>query len=263
MESNAFERITEKLEETLSSQEFKRAEDFTEENGRAALFTSEAVAYSVLYNEKSKRFELRSAPFSDGEAGDWKTVSVWLFDPETDSAADADSIANDFSDTVSAKKRTEMVQQVRKKKQKGEDSTSDPVFFYNRLVGIFPELRDEISREKIEYGQVRPFSFAKEKVLPKISGLVSAYPDSDVCKKLCSLMGDMYQNGDLDTRSVVTIVLLNGLDDSAFAGIENQLSDELKTAAAAARKLRGKKIKPEKKKKPRKFTAATLNDMRK
>ena len=39
-------------------------------------------------------------------------------------------------------------------------------------------------------------------------------------------MGDMYQNGDLDTRSVVTIVLLNGLDDSAFAGIENQLSDE-------------------------------------
>lgn len=263
MESNALERIAEKLEETLSSQEFNRAEDLTEENGRAALFISEAVAYSILYNEKSKRFELRSAPCSDGTPGDWKTVSVWLFDPATDTAADAESIANDFVDTVSAKKRTEMVQQVRKKKQKGEDSNSDPIFFYNRLVGIFPELRDEITREKIEYGKVRPFAFAQEKILPKVSGLVTSYPDSDVCEKLCGLMSDMYANGDLDTRSVITIVLLNGLEDSAFEEIRDTLSDELKTAANAARKLKGKKIKPEKKKKPSKFSAATLNEMRK
>ena len=39
MESNAFERIAEKLEETLSSQEFKRAEDFTEEKLASVLFS--------------------------------------------------------------------------------------------------------------------------------------------------------------------------------------------------------------------------------
>lgn len=262
METSAFELIAEKLGEALSEQDFSRADDLQEENGRAALFTGEAIAYSMLYNEASKRFELRSAPFADGEPGEWKTVSAWLFDAETDKPADAESIANDFVDTVSAKKRTEIVQQARKKKQKGEDSTSDPLFFYNRLVGVFPELRDEITREKIEYGQVRPFAFAKEKVLPKAVGLVKAYPDSEVCEKFCALLGDMYANGDLDTRSVITIVLLNGLDDDLYNAIFEKLSDELKVAAAAARKFKGKTVKPEKKKKERKFTAATLNEMR-
>ena len=35
------------------------------------------------------------------------------------------------------------------------------------------------------------------------------YPNSDPMKKLCALLDDMYKDGDLDTRSIVTIGLLN------------------------------------------------------
>ncbi len=85
----------------------------------------------------------------------------------------------------------------------------DPLFFMNRLVNIFPELKDELNEEKIVYGQVRFATFIKAHVVPRCEDLAQKYPNSDPMKKLCSLLDDMYANGDLDTRSLAAITLLN------------------------------------------------------
>ena len=79
-------------------------------------------------------------------------------------------------------------------------------------------------------------------------------------KKLCSLFDDMYKNGDLDTRSIVTISLLNSLSDSAFQVFTQRVGEELQKDLKFTRKLKGKKIKPEKKKKKKKVVAKPLSN---
>jgi len=54
--------------------------------------------------------------------------------------------------------------------------------------------------------------------------------------------------------------LLNALDDEQFNTVFEYLSDDLKKAAKAARKYKGKKVKPEKPKKKNVSKASTLND---
>lgn len=105
------------------------------------------------------------------------------------------------------------------------------------------------------YGQVRPATFVRDKLVPKCEALAKNRAGSDAMKKLCALLDDMYKNGDMDLRSVITAVLLNGLSDEAFAAMREGLGEELQKSSRFSRRLRGKQVKPEKKKKQKKVEA--------
>ncbi len=249
MAFNGFDYIQNILEQELSQQGFQEPQPLEAEEGRAVMFATDDVAYSILYDQKKKSFILRSTTLDgDGKPGDWRQLSTWLYDSLEGEKGDADSIANDFIEVVRGPKRMAMVQQ-RKKQGRGEERNVDPIFFLNRLVNLFPELREELNEERIVYGQVRFVTFTKHKVVSKAEDLLKTYPDSEPAERLCALLDDMYKNGDLDLRSLVTSVLLNGLSREAFAGAEQKMGDELKKVCKFSRKLIGKNIKPEKKKK--------------
>ena len=255
MDFNAFEWIQAKLQEELLNQGFGEAAPLEDSAGKAVLFSGESVAYSLLYDKKAGHFELRSATLDeDGAPGKWRRLALWLFDEKEGDRSDAESIANDFLDIVRGPKQIKQAQQKRRR-GKDEERSVDPAFFINRLVNIFPQIKEDINGEKIVYGQVRPATFLKEKVVAKCEGLASAQPQGEAVKKFCALLDDMYKNGDMDLRSLLTAVLLNGLSDSAYAVLEGQMGDELKKASRFSRKLRGKNIKPEKKKKQKKVEA--------
>lgn len=255
MEFNAFGLIQDGLAEELAQQGFGAPEPLEYEGGRAVMFTAEDVAYSLRYDEKNQRFELCSTTLDgDGKPGDWRSLSMWLFDKREGDKGDAESILSDFLEVVRGPKRVALVQQKRKR-GKDDERSVDPLFFLNRLVNIFPELKDELNEEKIMYGQVRFVTFVKQKVAPKCEDLAVKYPDSEPCKKLCALFDDMYKNGDLDLRSILTVSLLNTMSDQAFASLQERVGEELQKDLKYTRKLKGKKIKPEKKKKQKKVEA--------
>lgn len=252
MDFNAFSLIQDGLAEELSKQGFHGPEPLEYEGGRAVSYATEEVAYCLRYDRGHQRFELCSATISSsGEVGDWRSLSLWLFDEKEGDKRDAESILSDFLDVVRGPKRVAVVQQKRKR-GKDDERNVDPLFFMNRLVNIFPELKDELNEEKIVYGQVRFVTFVKQKVVPKCEGLAVNYPDSEPCKKLCALLDDMYKNGDLDLRSIVTVSLLNTMSDEAFASLRDRVGEELQKDLKYTRKLKGKKIKPEKQKKQKK-----------
>ena len=253
MEQRAFELIQEKLQEALSEQGFRSAVEMEVENGRAVLFSTVEVGYGLFYEAKQTRFVLRSTTMkNDKEPGQFRELSVWLFDPETSELSDAESIANDFLEIVQGSKRREMVQTAKKRRRKDEENNADPLFFFNRLVAIFPELRDEMNEERIVYGQVRPAVFARDKVAPKCEQLAKNYPDSEALQKLGVVLSDLYGAGDMDTRAVIQFGVLNNVkDEAAIAAIKAQFAQDsdLYKVYPEARKLIGKKIKPEKQKK--------------
>lgn len=250
MDFNAFQLIQTALGSELAEQGFSEPQPLEDPAGQAVIFSAEGLAYSLLFDNKHKSFLLRSATLEDGKAKEWRTLSTWLFDPESGDRSDAESIVNDFLEVIRGPKRVEIVQQQRKR-SKGEERSVDPMFFVNRLAGLFPDIKEPLNQEKITYGQVRYITFIKKYVLPEIESLLKDYPDSEPAKKLGELLDDMYKNGDLDLRSIVTYVVIDGLSSGSFETLYGLMGDELKKSAKPARKLIGKNIKPEKKKKPR------------
>ena len=67
-------------------------------------------------------------------------------------------------------------------------------------------------------------------------------------KKMCELLNEFYKNGDLDVRSIITMVILNGLSDTAVQNIMEQADPMLKKGYKYGVKWKGKKAKPEREK---------------
>ncbi len=259
MELNrAFELITGKVEKILLARGYKKQAVAESDKEMTALYTGD-IAYSIVYYFDKKRVLLRSCGMEDGEPDNtWKTVATWLFDPETDTSRDAENIGEDFAETIRGPKQT-AVQKQKKSKKDGEN-TSDPLFFANRMVMYFPELRDEIAYEKAHYESFRGITFADEKIMPRFKEYVKTLNKGSM-EKFSKTLSDLYDTGDLDVKGIITYILLNSIeDDEVFEKVTGNFAPENKKIAVESRKLRGKKMKPEKPKKPSRFMADTLNN---
>ncbi|MBQ3693142.1 MAG: hypothetical protein II931_07505, partial [Clostridia bacterium] len=156
MINKAFEIVNKKVDSALSEQGFTRQNvSGTNSNELVTLYTGETTAYSVIYYKDKKHIVMRSCSMTeDGPDNEWKTIGTWMFDPATDSEREAESIGNDFAESVSAPKFVQTTKQ-KKKKKNSDDGSGDPVFFSKRLVAVFPELKEEIRTEEESYEQFR------------------------------------------------------------------------------------------------------------
>ena len=262
LDQKIFENVAGSVGAALAELGYERVKNpESDPEGPVAVYTATESAYGILYRESQKRFELRSCGLEDGNPdGQWKSVSLWLFDPETDSQAQAQSIVDDFIETVRGPKQLAAVK-ARKKRKKDDENNADPLFFFNRFVNVFPELKDEITAERGMYGEIRTVTFARASLLPRIAAVCANPGEKDRAAKCCTLLNDLYVAGDMDVRSLITIVILNGLSPEALEVLRPTFSAELAKSYKSAAKLKGKKIKPEKKKKHKNFMAQTLNNM--
>lgn len=255
----AFNLIVDKVNEELTKLGYEKQKVATEnDNELVALFTSQNVAYSVVYYKDKQQMVLRSCPMTEeGPDNEWKTLATWLYDETTATQKDAESIANDFVEGVSGTVAIKRAKQVKQKKKKDDDGTADPKFLAKRFVAFFPELRDEIRNEEDCYFPFRGATFAKEKIAPKVSMYVKRASKTEL-EKFATLFNVQYGNGDVDTRSIITIVILNELENEEYEALSEYFDADLKKAGKAARKYRGKEVKPEKPKKINPSKASTL-----
>lgn len=261
MDEKFFGIINNKVFKVLESQGFQRNKvENTDDNEMAALYTGEGVAYIVVYYNDKKQVLLRSSSMTDdGPDNQWKTMATWMFDPENDGEKQAESIGNDFAETLGAPVRVKAVKSAKKKKN-SDEGKNDPVFLSKRLMNIFPELRDEIKAEEEGYDPFRGVTFTKEHVVPKVNELLR-YGSNKEIDKLAAILNAQYNAGDLDTRSIITIVILNGIDSQQSAEkLNGCLDDTLKKSWQFAKKYKGKKVKPEKPKAKKKTIAERLGE---
>ena len=255
----AFDFIAGRVEEELVKSGYTRQKVSSEDsNELVALFTSENIAYSVVYIKDKQQMVLRSCAMTEeGPDNEWKTLATWLYDDETSDKKDAESIANDFLEGVAGAVAIRRAKQVKQKKKKSDDGTADPKFLAKRFVSFFPELKEEIQNEEDCYYPFRGATFAKEHIAPKAAKFLKNAKGKEL-QKFAALFNTQYANGDADTRSIITIVILNSLDDTAFSTLYEELDEDTQKAAKAGRKYRGKQVKPEKPKKKSVSRASNL-----
>ena len=215
----AFDYIVGKVEEELVKQNYTKQKVVAEnDNELVSLFTSASLAYSVVYYKDKEQMVLRSCTMTDeGPDNEWKTLATWLYDETVGTQKDADSIANDFIEGVSGTLAIKRAKQVKQKKKKDDDGTADPKFLAKRFVTYFPELREEIKNEEDCYFPFRGATFAKEHIAPKIPMYIKRANKNEI-EKFANVFNVQYNNGDVDTRAIITIVLLNSLDDAEYNG---------------------------------------------
>ena len=263
MLNKAFDLISEKVEEALQARGFSRVKiQSTDPNELVSLYTSENLAYSVVYYRDKMFMVLRECPMTDsGPDNDWKNIATWLFDPENDTLKEASSIAGDFCDALTSAAAVKKAKAVKKTK-KGDDGNADPLFLAKRFIPLFPEIQDDIRIELERYGAFRGVAFARKSIVPRVNRLVSGGKHAEL-KKLGSILSAQYGNGDVDTRSIITVVILNSIPEENDAKIEEYLDEKLKKAFSFSKKYRGKIVKPEKEKKKKKTIAQRLEGMQK
>lgn len=259
MVKKAFELISKRVEEVLVAKNFSKIES---ENEMIKVFADSNVAYSVSYDDKSQKMFLKASVMTEnGPSDDWKELSTWLFEPEVNSMKDAENIANDFAETIagSSKSSTKSV----KKKKKDSDDNVDDMFLINRFVNIFPDLKDDVKTERSFYDNFRTINFTKEYIVPRFLETINSNSQKDKFKKICKLLSNLYSSGNLDARALITFVILNSVENKDdIEKVEGELGEELQKAWKFSRKLKGKKIKPEKVKKKSSFVASTLNEQK-
>ena len=263
MLNEAFEHISAKVEAALEPQGFKKEKISSTDDGElVSLYTSENMAYSVIFDDDKNFMILRECPMSeDGPNNDWKTLSTWIFDPERDTLKEASSIGNDFCDALSAPSAVKKAKQAKKTK-KSDEGSADPLFLAKRFMTLFPELKDEIRNEQDCYYPFRGVTFARASIVPRVNAMVKEGKAADL-KKLGGILSAQYGNGDPDTRSIITIVILNSIPEEDEAKIEEYLDDRLKKAFDHSKKYRYKTVKPEKEKKKKQTVAQRLEGMQK
>ena len=257
--NEAFKLISDKVEAALAPQGYTKQKVSGSDGEMVSLFTSADNAYSVVYfTDKSHMVMRHCAMTEDGPDNDWRTLATWMFNPEEDGKKEAESIANDFVDNCSGAVNAKRIKTTKKKKKKDSDEgNADPLFLAKRFVGFFPELKDEIKQEQDCYYPFRGVTFTRASILPRLSELVRQGSKKDM-EKLGALLSTQYENGDVDTRSIITIVILNGLPDEKYEEISAVLSEDLQRAWKYALKYKGKTVKPEKPKKKKKSMVERL-----
>lgn len=265
MQDKDFRLIADKLSEALAPQGIQEQKvSNSDDNEKVALFTNENIAYSIVYYFDKKHILMRSCAMTeDGPDNDWRTLATWMFDPETDGAKEAASIANDFAEAVSNTAAIKRMKTTKAKRKKNEDEgNADPIFLAKRFVSLFPELKDEIKEEDEFYYPFRGVTFTKAHIVPRVNNYVKTATKAEL-EKLCQLLSTQYSNGDFDTRSIITIVILNSIDESRWEDVNQYLSEDLQKAWKGARKFKDKKVKPEKPKKKKKTMAQRLTESQK
>ncbi len=237
---NYFELLCDTICENIGAQNF----NVSKEDNKIKL-SGGALSYEISYDIPNKKVDLLEE-CGDGE--NQKLVSSWYFDSENMPKKDIALITNDFIETMGAKEGKFKACKAKKKASGTNESNVTGLFFANRMANIFPELKAEIQAEKAICHDFRAANFAIKNILPKLKQLVAENKDKTKINKLAKLLSDLYQNGTLDTRSIITMGILNGIsdDESAANNLKSILSPELQKAWEAALKYKGKKVKPEK-----------------
>ena len=223
----------------------------TRNDQEVAVLTNGNTNAKIVYSPDIKRFLLfrGDANCSDNN---YTELQSYLFEPTGDAAADvreANSVANEFSETFSGPAPMNMIPEASRKlsKKERESDESSAVYFVNRIPSVLPECREPLLMHKEYFDMLLPNKFCEEVVVSAVTRLLSDKSRKPQAEQFFAFLNKMYDSGDMDVKSIITMTILNSITgEERIEYVDTLLSDTLKKSWKSARKFIGKEVKPEK-----------------
>ncbi|BED92363.1 MAG: hypothetical protein RsTaC01_0061 [Candidatus Paraimprobicoccus trichonymphae] len=187
--------------------------------------------YLIKYEKSSKVVDLIN---KNGEQ-----VSSWMLSLDNYIPDYLDLISRDFLNII-LNVKPEANKISRKIFQSSSEKDINLVFFINRMITIFPELKENLTKMKLKESEnFYLIEFIEKGFLPKIKELFFNEKDNhSEIEKLFKTFNNIYSEGNLDTRSVITMLILNNLSEKNINFSSKFMSKELKKAQKAALKYK-------------------------
>lgn len=238
--NDVFDSICKFMCEKLKVKNFKCKKD-----EKDALFYGEKAVYKVELCSEENKICLKQSENNDNNLYDFDGISSWLFDEQGMSSKDIKMICDDFIETICDFENPGKDTSLSYKKQKKKNS--DGLFFANRLVNIFPELKEDIFIEKECYSEFRGTIFVEKNILPLILDLLDNGKDLKKIQKLFKILSDLYNSASINIRSLITMGIMNNITDTKSVELaQKYINDDLKKAWDVSIKFKHKKIRPSK-----------------
>lgn len=183
-----------------------------EENQDVLTFAGPKGSYKIKYDSESDKLTLHLAE-EDEES--YKQVSVWLFDKEDAEERDVKSIVNDFEDTLksrytkAAKKLdgVKMPRAVSKSAAKKGSLSYDPESLATRFAALYPEYKDVVKQNIVDYGEFLPEDFAMNHIAPKVMEVMRS-GNEVMIQKVFKLLNEIYEDGTNQVQDIIAVTIL-------------------------------------------------------
>lgn len=152
---------------------------------------------------------------------DFQKVSTNFFDLEDLEERDIKSLCNEFNETIRAKFSSKSMAKSKKVKTQTPVSRSavrngnqsyDANTLANRLLALYPELKEPYRENFENYGEFFAEEFFEEHATPLIIRSIKSRNEKE-CNKLFRILNDIYESGLNDTQSLIAVSILGKMEN--------------------------------------------------
>lgn len=246
MIKKSFDQVNQNISKYLTDIGFKQIENAVDNDGvYKAVYKNDKKAFSLSFKPEDKKFFLDMANVKEDSVGDFKNLSIWLFDPETDEQKELRSVSNEFQETIAdtIKGKTKINVQ-RDDIRAPKNVKVDYEAFCQKAVETFPAFSDIYDANIEHYGKLNPDEFAKQSLGKYMLEMLSMKKNAQL-KRLFEFLNTMFDKGDDDVQSIVVVTLFEMLLDNEEHEqlAEKYMSDSIKPVWVQVKKILLKKRK--------------------
>ncbi|MGN0458938.1 MAG: hypothetical protein ACI4IL_08205 [Eubacterium sp.] len=248
MELNEAYKIIEKnLTGFNSEQGFKKAS----QDDKSIVFSGEKGIYRISYEASILQFDCSYE--DNGEQTEYKTLSRSLFEIDTVTDKDVKSVTNELIDELeklfNARKKTnldkvKMPKAVSRNKAKNGLVSYDTDSLANRFGTQYPELKEAIKQNIVEYGEFLPEDFFMNHANEMILNIIRS-GSAQERKKLFKLLNELFEDGTNEVQDIIAVTILGEMknDKELMAVADEYMIEYMAGPVHEVNKLTGKKNK--------------------
>lgn len=247
MEINEVFAILDKnLEDINNELGFKR--DSIDESG--LVFSGEKGIYRIIYDNSSSIMSFECAYDSQAENPEFSTISRSLFETQSYNEKDIKSLSNEIKDELTslfkARKKVnldkvKMPKAVSRTKAKNGVISYDVDSLANRFGTLYPEFKDEIKKNIVQYGEFLPETFFTEHANKKILDVIANGSEAER-KKLFKLLNEIYEDGTNEVQDIIGVTILGEMknDRKLMEVADKYMSDYMSGSVHEINKITAK-----------------------
>ena len=249
----AFKDIEKNLASVNEELGFKKVN----EDETSIYFKGEKGVYRLVHDKSTNILQFECAYEDKGDETEYNTISRSLFELDVIDDRDVKSTSNEIVDELErlfkVRKqvnldKVKMPKSVSRTKAKNGIVSYDVDSLANRFGTLYPEFKDEIKRNVMQYGEFLPEDFFMNYGTPKVLDVIKNGTEAER-KKLFKLLNEVYEDGINDVQDVIAVTILGEMknDKEMMAVTDKYMIEYMAGAVHEVNKLTAKNNKYTKK----------------
>ena len=251
--TSAFKDIEKNLSAVNEELGFKKVN----EDETSIYFKGEKGVYRLVHDKSTNILQFECAYEDKGDETEYNTISRSLFELDVIDDRDVKSTSNEIVDELErlfkVRKqvnldKVKMPKSVSRTKAKNGLVSYDVDSLANRFGTLYPEFKDEIKRNVMQYGEFLPEDFFMNYGTPKVLDVIKNGTEAER-KKLFKLLNEVYEDGINDVQDVIAVTILGEMknDKEMMAVADKYMIEYMAGAVHEVNKLTAKNNKYTKK----------------